>query len=209
MNLLPLLANFPLCSAFKMLQGKKPLVSNIPSKTQEKRQLFGDLWVSFFCNLKSQTKWKMVTPNENELNDRLDCFSHQWIFIFWHVPFKNVIQLTAGSWSRAPPTFRCIDHALQCHRRPVGWCSDGGGATIPLREFPFEASRRVEVSFSQWGQIGFDFAISAQKAIQFTNASRLKAICCRPRKTYVYGFEFTFMDCIVMDWIDFWMVALP
>ena len=124
MNLLPLLANFPLCSAFKMLQGKKPLVSNIPSKTQEKRQLFGDLWVSFFCNLKSQTKWKMVTPNENELNDRLDCFSHQWIFIFWHVPFKNVIQLTAGSWSRAPPTFRCIDHALQCHRRPVGWCSD-------------------------------------------------------------------------------------
>ena len=65
MNLLP----FPLCSAFKMLQGKKPIVSNIPSKTQEKRQLFGDLWVSFFCNLKSQTKRKMVTPNENELND--------------------------------------------------------------------------------------------------------------------------------------------
>ena len=113
---------------------------------------------------------KLVTPGQKELNYiykgmKYGMFLLIQVHLFICPLGKSMFQLTAGSFSRAPPTYRCIDHALQCHRRPVGRCPDGGGATLPLREFPFETSRGVEVSFPQWGQIGFDQFILRLQAL--------------------------------------------
>lgn len=97
---------------------------------------------------------KLVTPGQKELNYiykgmKYSMFLLIQVHLFICPLGKSMFQLTAGSCSRAPPTFRCIENALQCHRRPVGRCPDGGGATLPLREFLFETSRGVEVSFPQ------------------------------------------------------------